>query len=266
MTASERAGHRGPGWTFDPSWRSFTAVQGGVVLGRLLRAARGAVLDAGGRPTVVRSATAHFLAAVVPGVGVRPEIRPDRLGSTSSVRAQAWQGDTLRVVAQVLLTAPAGTDVPTEPLPGLDLPPGFTTPDGAEPMTLPLDFVPFTRHLEFRAVGPGRLLAGGPEPRLTAWIRARDSADLAGPLVQLGVLADALPPSLYAVGTVPMILPTVEMTLHLARPVPPVGAWLRVEQWTSWSDTRVCVDDATLHDEAGLLIAHARQTRLMPRR
>lgn len=247
-------------WTFDDSWRSFSAVQGGVVLGRLLRAARGAVLDRAGRPAVVRSATAHFLAAVAPDTEVRPEIRMDRLGATSSVHARAWQGESLRVVAQVLLTGPVADDA-TAPLPGVDLPAGFTGPEQAAVMELPPDFVPFTRHLEFRAIGPGRPLAGGSEPRLAAWIRVRASAAPAGPLVQLGVLADALPPSRYAVTTTPVILPTVEMTLHLVRAVPPVGAWLRVEQWTSWQDDQVCVDDATLHDEAGRLVARSRQTR-----
>lgn len=266
MTGCEREGDRPPGWTFDASWRSFTAVQGGVVLGRLLRAARGTVLDRLGTPMAVRSVTAHFLAAVAPDAEVRPEIVPDRLGATSSVRANAFQGEALRVVAQVLLTAPGAVDRPSTPLPGLDLPTGFVTPAGAEPLELPMDFVPFTRHLEFRAVGLGRPLAGGPEPRLTAWIRPRESADLAGPLVQLGVLADALPPSLYAVTTAPAMLPTVEMTLHLVRSVPPVGSWLRVEQWTSWQDAEICIDDATLHDEAGLLVARSRQTRRMPRR
>lgn len=249
-----------PTWTFDPSWRSFSAVQGGIVVGSLLRSARGTVMDRTGRTAVVRSASAHFLAAVVPGEPVRVEVLPHRLGATSSVRAQAWQGESLRAVAQVLLTGSSADD-PTPALPGLDLAPGFVTPDQADPMVQPVDFVPFTQHLEFRSVGPGRPLAGGPEPRLAAWIRLAGTASVAGPLVQLGVVADGLPPSWYATATVPTILPTVEMTLHLVRAVPPVGAWLRVEQWTSWNDAQVCIDDAVLHDEQGLLVARCRQTR-----
>lgn len=254
-------------WSFDPSWRSFSSVQGGLVVGSLLRAARGLVMDRSGRRAVVRTATAHFLEAVTPDEPVTPEVRLNRLGSTSSVHAEAWQGGSLRALAQVLVTtAPDSGDDATSVVGGVDLPPGFVSPADAVPLALPLDFVPFTGHLEFRAVGPHRPLARGPEPRLTAWIRMRDSAGVAGPLVQLGVLADALPPSRYATTTRPAILPTVELTLHLVRSVPPVGAWLRVNQWTSWQDDHVCVDDATLHDEQGRLVARSRQTRRVLRR
>ncbi len=255
----------GPGWTFDPSWRSFHSVQGGVVLGHLLRAARGAVLDAGGRRVVVRTATAHFLEAVRPDVAVTPTVRINRLGATSSVHAEARQDGSVRALVQVLLTsAPDGDD--PDPVADDDLPPGFTGPEEAEPLALPPDFVPFTRHLDFRVVGPGRPLAGGPEPRLTAWVRPRPDAALPGPLVQLGVVADALPPSRYATLTSPAVLPTVELTLHLVRSVPDVGGWLRVDQWTSWRDTHVCIDDAVLHDDRGRLVARVRQTRRVPRR
>ncbi|WP_157970812.1 thioesterase family protein [Nakamurella deserti] len=255
-----------PAWTFDPTWRSFSAVQGGVIVGSLLRAARGAVMDRSGRPAVVRTATAHFLEAVLPDEPVVPSVRLNRLGSTSSVHAEAWQGDALRALAQVLVTTARDQDDPTPVVADADLPTGFRTPDDAEPLAVPPDFVPFTRHLDVRAVGAGRPLAGGPEPRLTAWIRPRDRAALAGPLVQLGVVADALPPSLYATRTTPIVLPTVELTLHLVRAVPPVGAWLRVDQWTSWQDAHVCIDDALLHDAQGRLVARTRQTRRVLRR
>lgn len=253
-------------WTFDPSWRSFSAIQGGLVVGSLLRASRGEVMDRSGRSAVVRSATTHFLDPVVPDVAVVPSVRVNRLGATSSVHAEAWQGGSLCAVTQALVTfARDGEAVPAH-VPGTDLAPDFVAPDEAEPLALPTDFVPFTSHLEFRAVGPGRPLAGGLEPRLTAWIRLPDTTVVAGPLVQLGVIADALPPSLYATVTQPAVLPTVELTLHLLRSVPSVGAWLRVDQWTSWRDAQVCIDDAVLHDEQGRAVARVRQTRRMLRR
>ncbi len=254
------------GWIFDPSWRSFSAIQGGLIVGSLLRAARGEVMDRSGRSAVVRSATTHFLDAVVPDVAVLPTVRLNRLGATSSVHAEAWQGSSLCAVSQVLVTSTQDVDDETAAVFGADLAQGYPTPDEAEPLALPTSFVPFTSHLEFRAVGPGRPLAGGPEPRLTAWIRFRDITDVPGPLVQLGVIADALPPSLYATMTTPAVLPTVELTLHLLRSVPPIGAWVRVEQWTSWQDAHVCIDDAVLHDEQGRVMARSRQTRRVLRR
>ena len=80
------------------------------------------------------------------------------------------------------------------------------------------------------------------------------------------MVADALPPSRYATLTTPAVLPTVELTLHLVRAVPAVGGWLRVDQWTSWQDAHVAIDDAVLHDGQGRLVARVRQTRRVLRR
>lgn len=81
------------------------------------------------------------------------------------------------------------------------------------------------------------------------------------PLVQLAVLADALPPSSFAVLAAPVLLPTVEFTLHLAGPLPATGEWVRLNQRTAWASAEVVVDDAVVHDEQGELVASVRQTR-----
>lgn len=80
-------------------------------------------------------------------------------------------------------------------------------------------------------------------------------------MVQLAVLADALPPSSFAVLKALALLPTVELTLHLAGQLPKTGARVRLEQWVAWASTDVIVDDAVLHDVQGHLVARVRQTR-----
>ena len=233
---------------FGPSWRSFTHTQGGLVIGHLLAAAADL---AGAAP---RAVTAHLLGGVVPDVEAVVTAAADRSGRTGSVRSELRQDGALRAVAQVLTSAGtagplAETSSPRE-LPALE--------DGL-PFELPRDYVPVAEHTEIRALGPSRPLGGGDEPRLHAWVRIR-GAELA-PLVQLGVLLDALPPSLFAVRTVPAAMPTVELTAHLAGPPPETGAWVRVDQRTVWADDQVAVDDVELRALDGSLVAGGRQTR-----
>lgn len=233
---------------FDPTWRSFTSTQGGLVIGHLLDAA---AESSGAAP---RAVTAHLLGGVAPDVEAEVAAVADRTGRTGSVRGELRQDGALRAVAQVLTSAGPVSTVrefgPGEPLPRLE--------DG-EPFELPRDYVPVAEHTEIRALGSTRPLGGGAEPRLHAWVRIR-GAELA-PLVQLGVLLDALPPSLFAVRTVPAAMPTVELTAHLAGSPPPPGAWVRVDQRMVWADDAVAVDDVELRALDGSLVARGRQTR-----
>ena len=229
--------------TVDPGWRSFTHVQGGLVVGHLLAAAAEAT---GAAP---RTVSAHLLTGVEPAVPATVGTAADRVGTTGSVRATLHQQGRLAAVAQVLTVAR-----PLRPGAHAPVPP---VADGV-PFALPRDLVPVADHTSIRALGPSRPLAGGDEPRLTAWVRIDGDLE---PLVQLGVLLDALPPSLYAVRTTPAAMPTVELTAHLAGPPPGTGAWVLVDQVTTWADDAVAVDEAQLRAEDGSLVARARQTR-----
>ncbi|SDD41268.1 Acyl-CoA thioesterase [Geodermatophilus telluris] len=233
--------------SFDPTWRSFTSTQGGLVVGSLLAAAAAAT----GSPP--RTVTAHLLAAVVADTEAAVEVVPDRTGTTGSVRATLSQEGRVRAVAQVLTLARPSSPV-SEAVPPV---PGPTVREGV-PFALPRDFVPVAEHTEIRALGTSRPLAGGPEPRLHAWVRVDGGLE---PLVQLGVLADALPPALFAVRTTPAVMPTVELTAHLAGPLPASGDWVRVDQRLAWTDADLAVDDAELRTVDGALVARVRQTR-----
>lgn len=237
--------------SFDPSWRSFSSVQGGLLVGHLLDAAAGL---AGAPP---RTVSAHLLGPVQAGAEVTAEASVDRPGRTASVRSALHQDGATRAVAQTLTVAVPASRV---------VAPGSSVladhPEDDEPFALPRDLVPIADHTEIRALGSARPLAGGEEPRLCAWVRIH--GELA-PLVRLGVLLDALPPSLFAVRTTPLPMSTVELTAHLAAEPPGPEDWVRIEQWTAWHDTAVAVDDAELRTEDGALLARARQTRRIPR-
>lgn len=139
-------------------------------------------------------------------------------------------------------------------VPAPDVPP----PDGCPPLELPVEFVPFSQHVEYRSATAARPLAGGPVAELVAWVRLRDGAALDA--AALAVLCDVMPPALYAATTVPVPVPTVELSL----------AFSGVDAAPGWALTRIatrtaadgwCVDDAEVWDAAGRLLVQARQVR-----
>ncbi len=258
MTTAAPAGS----WTFDDSWRAFAGLQGGLALGALTSTAHRVTAEAArpGSVVGVRTVQAHFLAPLATGAEVAVLAHPRRSGGTTSLHLEAVQGGETRVVGQALVGAVPG---PVAVRPGAPLPDG---PDDGEPLVLPVDFVPVSQHVELRAVGPGRPLAGGPEPRFAVWLRVREPAAVPDPFLAMGLLVDVLPPSLYATSTAPVVMPTVELTLHLQGHPPAPGGWLRIEQWTDLVDDYGCVDEAVVHDRSGRVTARARQTRRLPRR
>ena len=245
---------------FDPSWRSFAAVQGGLVAGYMLQAAADLV------PGSPRTSTTHFLGPVAPGTPVSAHVLPDRTAGTSSYRVELRQGGTLVAVAQGLNVRPRSGPDPapprTYPAAGTaadlaDLP---DAPGVGQPFVPPVDVVPVSQHLEMRMLDDRRPASGG-EPELNAWVRVRLASARWTPLVQLFLLADALPPSAFVLLPGPVGLPTVELTVHLTRSPPAAGAWLRLRQRMTWVDDEVAVDDAVMHDEQGRVTAVVRQTR-----
>ena len=248
--------------TFDPTYRSFDTVQGGLIVGHLMRAAADFV-RAGQRsaPHVgVRAVSAHFLSGVEVDVEARTQVRSNRLASTSSVVAEMWQDTAQRVTAQVLVTSNPSDGQHTRFTPadrsGID----FGNPETAEPFEVPADFSPVSQKYEIRALGAERPFLGGDSPRLAAWVRLKDPL-ATDRMVQLGTLADALPPSLYATLTQPVLMPTVELSLHVLGPLPQPREWLRIEQWTEWSDDTMCIDAAVMQNDQGVVAATVRQTR-----
>ena len=235
--------------TFAPDARSWAGVHGGLVVGALLDVAA----QATGR--VALAVTAHLHAAVDPGQASLTARAVSTGRAVTSVTAALEQGRR-RATASVVLVAPdeparhweAGhRDVATVP-----------APEEADRLTGMEEVVPVARYFDIRPVREARPLAGGEVPELTAWVRLLPGAAYRAAVAP--VLLDALAPSLYAVGTAPLSIPTVEFTVHLT-PSVPVDEWLLVDQRTTWSTGSFCVDEADLVDRTGRLIAQARQLR-----
>jgi len=238
------------------SWRSFAGTQGGLVLGHLLAAAESATGQS------ARTATAHFL-AVAPAGSASTTAQIDRRGAGScSVRTELRTSDGITAaVAQVLTVRRRPTALVDHR--ASDGEHAVIDPTALDALVLPVDYVPFSQHLDYRPVGDHRPLGGGPLPRLTGWVRLL--ADVP-PLIATAVLLDSFPPSLFATLTSPLSLPTVELTAHLSGTLPTAGSWLLLDQSTLWHDGDLALDDATLTDENGSLVAQCRQTRRVPAR
>jgi len=237
---------------FSASTLSWDGVHGGTVIGAVLRAAASAV---GGVPVSVTAGLHRPVAAGTAAI----DLVERRGGRTApSVRVEVRQDDVLATGSVLLRTdeVPAGQQAwPWRRPEGSAL---AADPEQLEPLQLPVELVPFGQHVDIRPLGSARPLAWGAVPELTAWVRLVAPTSYE-PAVG-AVLLDALAPSLYAVRTDPVPIPTVEMTAHLLVPSD-VPEWLFVEQRTTWASASLCLDDAVLWAPDGRVVAQARQVR-----
>lgn len=234
---------------FAETGRSWVGMHGGLVVGALVDAA---ARETGRIPSTV---TAHLHAAVDPGPATLTTTAVSAGRSVTSAGVLLEQGQRRATAAVMLVTEeaaarhwPAGRrEISSIPDPGeVDRLVGME------------EVVPVARHFDIRPVGESRPLAGGEEPVLTAWVRLLHEEHYRPAMAPL--LLDALAPSLYAVATTPVAIPTVEFTVHVT-PVPPAGDWFLVDQRTTWSTGSLCVDEADLLDQEGRLVAQSRQLR-----
>ncbi|WUD73196.1 thioesterase family protein [Streptomyces sp. NBC_00510] len=240
----------------DRSWWSWNGAQGGYVAALALTAMRDDLAVRTGERLPVRTLGAHFLAPV----DERPlrlaatPLREGRRTSVSSVTALQDGAAALTGTAVFGRSEPGpahtGTPAPDVPAPG-----------ACPPLTLPRSLAAFAAHLEIRPAGDARPLAGGERAELFAWMRFADGRPL-DPQA-LVVLADALPPALFAVWTEPRPVPTAELTVHFTDVLDaaPAQGWVLVRSRTEHAGGGWAVEDSAVWTEDGLLLALARQAR-----
>ncbi|MGV9654622.1 thioesterase family protein [Streptomyces sp. NPDC003554] len=249
----------GPGTArIAPSWRSWDGAQGGYVAALALGAMREDLVRRAGEAAPVRTLGAHFLAPVDERP-LRFTARTLREGRrTPMCTLTARQGGAQVPAGSAVFgwggAGPALADPPAAPAPA---------PEACPPLTLPSDLAAFAAHLEIRPASGARPLGGGPLAELLAWLRFTDRRPLdAGTLV---VLADALPPGLFAVWTVPRPVPTAELTVHFtdALDAAPVEDRVLVRIRTEYAGGGWTVEDSALWSTTGRLLALARQARVL---
>ena len=195
----------------DRSWWSWAGPQGGLVAGLCVRAAETA-LGEGRSP---RSLTAHFLEPAPEGQ-LALSVSVLREGGASSVVAVEAGGAVRATVVggrsrgEARLAAVVAPDVPG--------------PEECPDLVLPVERVPFSQHLRYRAATDVRPLGGGDRAELVAWVRLVEDAPLDA--AALTFLVDAMPPALYGATATPVAVPTLELGVSLpeAPPARGVGA------------------------------------------
>jgi hypothetical protein len=235
--------------TFAEIGRSWSGVHGGVLVGALVDAA---AAHSGLLPATV---TAHLHAVAMPGTAAITTSTVVARRSLASVDAVLEQDGVRRASASVVLTVPPDGSPGHWPvqrdLTALPAPEQLDRLEGMEAV------VPIARHFDIRAV-EGLPLAGGAEPLLMAWIRLLPAPTYREAVA--AVLLDALAPSLYAVRTAPIPIPTVEFTVHFT-PARPESEWFLLRQETTWATAAFCVDEAELCTPDGRVVARSRQLR-----
>ncbi|MXQ75437.1 thioesterase family protein [Rhodococcus rhodochrous] len=229
---------------FDETWRAFDGIHGGLVLAAMLRAA---AVDTGAVPM---AATAHFYAPVRPGP-IEPAVEPGRDGRSPGVRVLI--GDAATALVRLSRTSAETSHGPTIDI-GAD-------PESFAVLDIPVEFVPFSRHIEIRPVDAARPMAGGEDPGYDVWIRLRSDPEFTG-AERAAVLLDALPPGLFAIRTTSVPIPTVELSVHFTPAAhSTAGPWYRLRHRTVWWTADLCVDETELFTADGELAAQARQLR-----
>lgn len=234
------------------SWWTWGGVHGGYVASLGLEAMAAAVGD-------LRPARALLVAFLEPVVDRPLVLAPtvERIGGHTSVASLRAEQDGTPVL---LATATFGAEGPGPQFAGLTAP-DAPAPDDCEPLPLPQGPVPFAQHLEIRPASADRVLGGGDRPELVAWLRFADhrTVDVAG----VTVLVDALAPGLFATMTLPMPMPTVQLSIEFTDELigDPVDGWILVRIRTDHAGGGWVTDDCAAWSPDGRLLAQARQAR-----
>ena len=238
----------------DPTWRTWTGVHGGL----LAALAIGEAVDLA--PTQpIRAVHALFLAPLR-AAAARIESDVLRRGRSTTIVtadvADARSGREAMHLQALLGTAGEGPEHDGSQAP--DVP----AVGECEPFELPVELVPFARHLEIRPANAARPLAGGDQAELVAWIRLRTPGGLSGTQA-LTILTDALPPAVYAVVRRPVPIPSADLSIHFGPNADraDAGEWHLVRTAAESAGAGWTVDDSRVWDRHGRLLASARQSR-----
>lgn len=235
----------------DRGWWVVAAPNGGYVAALFLRALMARV-SAERSP---RSFTVHFTAPPAEGP-VEIETRVERVGrSLTTVSGRMSQGDRLVGLALAAFSvARSGPRWHHEPMPEV------RPPEACEAL---VPGIPIHERYEYRwAVGerPG---SGAERALLGGWIRPAEPRPLDAPL--LTAYCDAWPPPAFAMRSVDEIgpIPTVELTVHFRRALPPeeagAGEFALAVFESRVSEEGFVEEDGRVWSRSGLLLAQSRQ-------
>jgi len=232
-----------------PTWVGMEGIFGGYVLAAAVDAA---VLE-GYRPL---SVTLGFVSTVQPGEVDMQVEEVHRGRSTASLRIVMVQDGRLRAHCVVSMVRAGG-----EPCwePQVD-PTQWGTPEQSPVLVPNHRPLPYMDNLDLRRIGVDTMADGA-----AAWVCATTESGVElNPYARIALYLDVLPPGLFSLESRPTFIPSLEMTAHFSTRAALASApeeWFAVRNKTMWSSKEYCVDECTLHNRAGTLVAQLRQGR-----
>lgn len=240
------------------AWSIGENLNGGYLMAPLVRA----MASQSGHPHPL-SVTTHFLR---PGRGgsTSIEVEPIRSGRTiGTVRGRLAQAGKTKIESIAAFTSLDNTapghadshlDLNIEPI---DMPPPDVCVDRRS-LEQGID-LPIMQRLDIR-VHPNNVAAGQSDTaEVAGWIRFSDGRPV-DPFA-LTLFADAFPPPLFAMLGYIGWVPTIELTVHVRR-LPKPG-WILGHFRTREAAGNRMIEDGTLWDESGLVVAQSRQVGLI---
>jgi hypothetical protein len=139
-------------------------------------------------------------------------------------------------------------------------PPASLPPDRCPGFEFDRRFLPVGGHLDIRPCGGCFPLTAATEPWMLAWVSIVPDVAI-GP--GAAVLMCDLAPGVYPLLSAPVAAPTIEMTVHLCADLgaAPGRAPALASQRNSATSGSWSVDDTSIWDASGRLVAQARQLR-----
>lgn len=231
----------------------FGGVHGGLSLG-LLTAAM-AEQAPGAAP---RSVTGRFHRPINDEFTVSVStVRAGRSISTFAAEATSPKGVHVEATG-IFSSVPPGTFTPIAPRA-----PEVPRPADCDRVPILTEYVPIGNYVEVRSADGNQPLAGGARPELTAWVRFTED-DAAPDDRRLICLIDMLPPSFYSMVDRMYLVPTVELSVHLAGGARAASPWVLVHATTRTLDSSGLLDERVdVWGADGTYLATAHQLRLV---
>lgn len=237
--------------TIDRSWWGWSGPHGGAIAALAVRVGADAAPGTSVRALDLRFVGKPDGAELFLAPSVREVGRHTRIVDVSITQAG------VEIASASVTAGRVGESGPTDVVDRSASVPG---PERLDFFMIPPEIVPMGAHLDLRPVDGPLPLTGADEPWMRAWITTR--TPMAVDAGYLALLADCLPPAVFPTLTAPLALPTVAFSMHVtsplddATPAPILVHTRNISTSGGWS-----VDDTSLRDRGGRLLACARQSR-----
>ena len=236
------------------AWWVVAGPNGGYLAAMIVRALEAVVPE--DRP--LRSVTIHYLRAPVAGPAV---IRTEavREGRSVSFMGATLEQDGKAQATAVAVFAADRSGIELDHVAAPDIPP----PDEVDEPAGPVEASPpFRENFHFRQAIGDRPFSGADEAVAGGWLRPRDSSpDLDAALVV--AMSDAWFPPVFSLVEAPIVVPTLDLTVHLRAPLPRPSDWVLGSFWTRRVRDGFFEEDGELFTRDGELLAQSRQLAII---